>query len=55
MEPFKTLLIKKILTLFILEFLKFVAHQEQCRKKWLTVEEENHDMKKFMAKYKVLK
>ncbi|XP_057293009.1 rac GTPase-activating protein 1-like isoform X2 [Hydractinia symbiolongicarpus] len=34
------------------EFLRFVSHQDECRKKWLTAEEENHDMKKYMAKYK---
>jgi len=37
------------------EFLKFVSHQEECRKKWQNVEEENHEMKKFMAKYKASK
>lgn len=39
--------------IWVLEFLKFVKHQEDCRKKWQNVEEENHEMKKFMAKYKV--
>ena len=35
-----------------LEFHKFVAHQEKCRKKWHKAEEENHETKKYMAKYK---
>ena len=35
-----------------LEFHKFVAHQEKCRKKWHTAEEENHETKKYMAIYK---
>ncbi|XP_065666570.1 rac GTPase-activating protein 1 isoform X6 [Hydra vulgaris] len=34
------------------EFLKFVTHQEKCREKWHVTEEENHMMKKDMAKYK---
>jgi len=35
-----------------LEFLKFVQHQEKCRKKWETIEEEHHESKKIMAKHK---
>ncbi|XP_066929339.1 LOW QUALITY PROTEIN: rac GTPase-activating protein 1-like [Clytia hemisphaerica] len=37
------------------EFVKFVKHQEDSRKKWQHVEEENHEMKKYMAKYKASK
>jgi len=33
------------------EFSKFATHHEHSRKKWLACEEENHDMKKYIAKY----
>lgn len=39
--------------LSILEFSKFATHHEHSRKKWLACEEENHDMKKYIAKYTV--
>lgn len=34
------------------EFSKFVAQSEKCRRKWHKVEEECHDSRKYMAKYK---
>ena len=44
---------KSFSLIFIVEFLKFVSHQDKCREKWHGSEEENHMMKKEMAKYKV--
>lgn len=34
------------------EFIKFVSHQEKSRRKWQMVEEESHESRKFVAKYK---
>ena len=38
---------------FSLEFLKFVAHQEECRKKWLKAEEQFPRLRQEITKSKV--
>jgi len=35
-----------------LEFHKCVSEQEKCRRKWYEAEKENHETKKYFAKYK---
>lgn len=42
-----------LLSFLLVEFHKFVAQQEKCRKKWHVAEEENHETMKFIAKHKV--